>query len=309
MHDKGPNWISLFFHLVTELIPELFLLAVFQYCFEATALVLSGLFSILWYIRIHTSSDMHASRGHVHSSFSPNSVGLVSTEAQHSPFYRPLDKKRKEIRLLTVKAGFGFQQVKCEFKKAYLASNELKPSYETISYCWGDPSVTSILTLNGRKIKVPATAKTAIECMRLVHADRLLWIDAVCINQVSPSTKSCKEPVGWPTGSQQDRQERSHQVSFMDEIYSNNTGNLIYLGKGSKYIRQGIHVVEHVLRSARRETEEYETWSQALVGNAGEYKLSASGIDLPEDLGPLFHFFAAPWFGRLWVGNVVQAHH
>jgi hypothetical protein len=47
--------------------------------------------------------------------------------------YQPLDKERKEIRLLLVKAGSGSTRIRCKLQQAFLTSDP-KPEYETISY-------------------------------------------------------------------------------------------------------------------------------------------------------------------------------
>lgn len=108
------------------------------------------------------------------------------TQSQFPSIYLPLDQRRREIRLIRVKAGRGCQKIRCELVQAFLDSaSDPIPQYETISYCWGDSTARSYITVNRMKRDVAASSKAAIRCMRLPHADRLLWIDAVCINQVS----------------------------------------------------------------------------------------------------------------------------
>lgn len=89
----------------------------------------------------------------------------------------------------------------------------------------------------------------------------------------------------------------------MDEIYANNTQNLIYLGKGHRSDRRGLSIIAEILQSARQETNDYKSWSAALLSESGEYKYSDTGIELIDDLDPLFALFSAPWFGRLWVST------
>lgn len=102
---------------------------------------------------------------------------------------------------------------------------------------------------------------------------------------------------------QRDKDERASQVGFMHEIYSNGQRNLIYLGKSNKSIQHGAGILQLVLDNARRETNNYESWANVTMGESGEYRLSDTGIELPQDLRQLFDFFSAPWFGRLWVGH------
>jgi hypothetical protein len=195
--------------------------------------------------------------------------------------YQPLDTSRMGIRLLLVKAGKASQMVRCELLAASLTSDPM-PRYETISYCWGDPSIKAKIILNGRKTKVPASSEAAIRRMRLPDNDRVLWIDALCINQT-------------------DSTERGHQVGLMHKVYSNGQCNLIFLGEGDKTTARGIEIVQKVLRNAREETSQYRTWYETLTVGPGEYRYSETGIELDTDISPLLKFFSAPWFGRLWV--------
>lgn len=87
----------------------------------------------------------------------------------------------------------------------------------------------------------------------------------------------------------------------MHEIYSNGQQNLIYLGKNNRSIKHGAEILQLVLKNAQCETDNYESWAKVTMGESGEYRLSDTGIELPQDLGSLFDFFSAPWFGRLWV--------
>jgi hypothetical protein len=129
---------------------------------------------------------------------------------------------------------------------------------------------------------VPASSKAAIARMRLPDADRVLWIDALCINQEDP-------------------EERGHQVTIMGEIYSNGQQNLVYLGEGDGIIiSKALRIIENVLESARQETDGYHKWNDVLW-KGGEYRRSDTGIELDTDLKPLFSFFSVAWFKRLWV--------
>lgn len=203
----------------------------------------------------------------------------ASNRSEH--FYRPLDKDRMEIRLLVLKAGQGSQTIRCELQKAFLTSNPL-PQYETISYCWGDPKLTAHIVLNGRRKKVPASSKAAIARMRLPDADRVLWIDALCINQDDP-------------------EERGHQVTLMSKVYSNGQQNLVYLGEGNvAIINKALYIIEKILENARQETDMYRKWMDVLW-KRGNFRYSDTGIDLDADHKPLLIFFSASWFGRLWV--------
>ena len=123
--------------------------------------------------------------------------------------YRPPSRERKQIRLLTVEPGQYPDPVRCSLRHVVI-DEEPYPCFETISYCWGDSSKRSWLTIDGITVNVPASSKAAIQRMRLKDTTLTIWIDAICINQA-------------------DLAERAMQVSFIDGIYGMSCGNLIYL--------------------------------------------------------------------------------
>jgi hypothetical protein len=146
-------------------------------------------------------------------------------------------RQRTELRLLMVKGGkldddVHCQLVPCEIKKL--------PEYEAISYTWadesGDASKTKPIYLNGSPFRVTVNCEAALKQVRLRWRARMIWIDAVCIDQ-------------------QNDEERGHQVRLMPQIYSGAQRVLIYLGeptneelKGLPYINGRDTPDQHVSR-------------------------------------------------------------
>lgn len=195
--------------------------------------------------------------------------------------YQPLDEERNEIRLLLVKAGSGSTRIQCNLQQAFLTSDP-KPEYETISYCWGNHRRRTTILLDGERKSVPVSAEAALRRMRSTDTDRVIWIDSVCINQADPK-------------------ERGHQVSIMHEIFSQNQQNLIYLGEDDGTVPKALEVIKAILENASKETNQYQTWATTTRSPSGHVKYSETGLGLDIDVKCLRRFFAAPWFGRLWV--------
>ncbi|KIM98326.1 hypothetical protein OIDMADRAFT_91381, partial [Oidiodendron maius Zn] len=84
--------------------------------------------------------------------------------------------------------------------------------YEALSYVWGPRDADVTVSVNNRDLNVSANLFEALYHLRRIERKRLLWADAVCINQASDIEKSC-------------------QVSFMGEIYRNANDVVIFLGK------------------------------------------------------------------------------
>ncbi|KAF2745792.1 hypothetical protein M011DRAFT_380009, partial [Sporormia fimetaria CBS 119925] len=124
--------------------------------------------------------------------------------------YQSLTEGTKQIRLLIVRPGEFTDPLECDIVHEDIGQESFK-AYETISYCWGTETQRNTTTINGSTVSVPVSSARAIRRVRLVDRPRTIWIDAVCINQ-------------------DNIRERGQQVAFMDDIYSNGTCNLIYLG-------------------------------------------------------------------------------
>jgi len=130
--------------------------------------------------------------------------------------YAPLnDVLGQEIRLVVVYPGGLREDVTLDIVHVNLTET---PAYEAVSYAWatqsGDASLSQAVYCRGRPIAVTKQCEAALKCFRLQGRNRILWIDAICIDQSNIS-------------------ERSHQVGFMGTIYSNASQVLVYLGSGT----------------------------------------------------------------------------
>jgi hypothetical protein len=126
--------------------------------------------------------------------------------------YQPLKVDPPEMRLMTLLPGPFSSQIRATLSKV---SFEDMTSYEAISYAWGDPSTTVPILLDGIEFPITVNLESALRHFRLEEKSRLLWADAVCINQL-------------------DIQERNIQVRFMGEIYKKCLRCLIWLGEADE---------------------------------------------------------------------------
>ncbi|KAH9203637.1 heterokaryon incompatibility protein-domain-containing protein [Leptodontidium sp. 2 PMI_412] len=121
-------------------------------------------------------------------------------------------KKVDDIRILVLEAGQEDEPLRCHVKDVSLSSNT---PYEALSYVWGDPTVKVPIECSGRKLNITTNLFDALKRFRLPDADRVLWVDAICINQF-------------------DLEEKNIQVPLMKDIYSKASVVLIWLGRGSE---------------------------------------------------------------------------
>ncbi|KAI3317842.1 HET-domain-containing protein [Xylariaceae sp. AK1471] len=124
--------------------------------------------------------------------------------------YIPLQSR--EIRLLHVKPGDG-PQIQLSLVNFSL-EDEL--SYEALSYTWGDSSNTSGVICNetGHTLDVTKNCEAALRVLRKDNMERILWIEAICIDQSN-------------------KEEQSHQILYMPNIYSRAKRVIAFLGEAS----------------------------------------------------------------------------
>lgn len=123
--------------------------------------------------------------------------------------YSPLDVPGREIRLVSLKKGLFKDPLACELVVVAL---EQAPPFQALSYVWGPMHNDKDLALHGYKLKITDNLWNALVQLRSATADRLLWVDALAINQT-------------------DLQERSNQVRLMRDIYTKAASTLIWLGE------------------------------------------------------------------------------
>ncbi|KAF2870087.1 heterokaryon incompatibility protein-domain-containing protein, partial [Massariosphaeria phaeospora] len=124
--------------------------------------------------------------------------------------YSDLDPQADEIRLLLLSpAPCTVPTVSCELLTVSLKD---RPIYDALSYVWGDPKITRPIRVNGQVAQVTVNLEAALRRIQQPDYQVRVWVDAVCVNQ-------------------RDESERSSQVAFMKEIYSNARMVYAWLGE------------------------------------------------------------------------------
>lgn len=89
-----------------------------------------------------------------------------------------------------------------------------KPSYEALSYVWGAPNPARIIYIGDNYLEITPDLHTALLRLRDYSFPRIIWIDAICINQ-------------------QDNGEKGVQIQSMAWIYASAKRVLVFLGEAA----------------------------------------------------------------------------
>lgn len=158
---------------------------------------------------------------------------------------------------------------------ANLSTHETEnaPPYEAVSYVWGTVKSAQTLLCNQHRMRMTVNLEAALRRIRLKDKLRILWVDAICIDQGN------------------DR-ERSHHVYFMNDVYSNAARVLICMGEDSDGGATNVVALieEHV---------------QRMVGYNSVGEMPIISPDDPVLSDPRWASMAVlmrcAWFSRAWV--------
>ncbi|KAI0392265.1 heterokaryon incompatibility protein-domain-containing protein [Xylariaceae sp. FL0594] len=111
------------------------------------------------------------------------------------------------IRMLGILPGVEGSAVECELEERDLENEVVE---EALSYVWGRPIFDEVIQLDGRHFRVTKNLHGILCQLRYRDTPRVIWIDAICINQ-------------------SDLEEKTHQVRLMRDIYSKTQRTVIWL--------------------------------------------------------------------------------
>lgn len=123
--------------------------------------------------------------------------------------YEHLDQQDHSIRILRLLPGRWLDNIYCELQTVSLDDN---PAYHALSYVWGNPQDTGLITVNGSPFQATKNLITALRRLRSSIHLKVFWVDAVCINQL-------------------DTNEKTSQLGMMARIYKSAADVQVFLGE------------------------------------------------------------------------------
>ncbi|PON27417.1 hypothetical protein TGAM01_v203798 [Trichoderma gamsii] len=201
--------------------------------------------------------------------------------------YDALDLGRPAIRLVRLLPGAGSDTITCELFQAFLNQEDDIVPYEALSYTWGSAEAPNHIIVNGKILTITKNLHQALQQLRDKVQDRILWMDAICINQGN-------------------EKERGHQVQQMGEIYKQADRVLFYLGESNPYSDAFMDTLNMMGKlslsySSRKWSSDDERWKivwtsavQAVLGNRSAPQTATLQQGYRNLLG-------RSWFRRVWI--------
>lgn len=188
---------------------------------------------------------------------------LVSEAGPRAYSYTPLPDRT--IRVLTLFGGNPEDPLRGSLESVVVDDAGV---YEPLSYVWGDGNLTHEIFLPTARLRLTASLYNALRRLRRRTGSRRVWADQICIDQLN-------------------KEERSQQVQFMNQIYRNGSHVQVWLG-----------LDEHNL--AKKAFDFVRRLAELLVNNSEHAarhvdNLSEQAVDY---WMPLKHITALPWVSR-----------
>lgn len=192
------------------------------------------------------------------------------------------------IRLLRINQGAAVHALFCDLEEVHITQ---VPPYEALSYCWGDASDRLPVTCNrAGTLGITTNLHAALVRLRLPNKPRLVWADAICINQ-------------------DDLEERGSQVQMMKEIYQRAFSVAIWLGGPIEVDGKDIWPIEPLLEAAQKNLKRDNLpirnglgdWERRIFGT--KWTLSGDLNDKKWNaiIKSLILLLHKPWFLRTWI--------
>ncbi|KAM3522160.1 hypothetical protein MY4038_008745 [Beauveria bassiana] len=151
--------------------------------------------------------------------------------------------------------------------------------YEALSYVWGSAVRSELINTDDGDLYVTRNLYSALLGLRDCALPRILWADAVCINQ-------------------DDLEERSRQVQYMAEIYARAGRVIVWLEHGA---------VGDCTRDTKSPKAGYGALEELSDAANGRSKSLTKSSDVRVDYPAICAILQGSWFERVWVLQEVAA--
>ncbi|KAH6983699.1 heterokaryon incompatibility protein-domain-containing protein, partial [Ilyonectria sp. MPI-CAGE-AT-0026] len=167
------------------------------------------------------------------------------------------------IRLLRLLPHSGENsRIECQLITCSLLDSSRTHPYEALSYVWGSEENEQSICIDGNEQSVRAKLHNALLYLRDCFVERILWIDAICINQ-------------------EDDKERGLQVESMAKIYAKASRVIVWLGEAA-------HDSDLALKAICRTAEEQDT--NSAINETNQQATLA-----------ILRLLEREWFQRIWL--------
>jgi len=181
--------------------------------------------------------------------------------------------------------------MECQLITLSLLERRSSHPYEALSYVWGSENNKKPIYVRGNhsnhELRVTANLYAALSHLRHCVVERLLWVDAVCINQA-------------------DNDEKGQQVQSMAKIYAKASRVIVWLVDPPKKVTPDKGNPADDGDQAENE-DQVDNEDQADSGDRALEAIRAAAeerrVDSTMDQKMILTLLGREWFRRIWVSD------
>jgi hypothetical protein len=198
---------------------------------------------------------------------------------------KSLKLERPAIRLMQLCRGEG-PELECHLFDAWFDDDESLIPYEALSYVWGSLDTTHHINIGDTRLGITENLHEALTHLRLPDEDRIMWVDAICIDQKNVH-------------------ERSHQVQQMGRIYKTAQNVVFWLGAATYDTDVAMESVRKLQEASNRiscqswgpdDPQWTQLWDFVKLGLRARFP----GLEDAQEAG-MRELRRRPWFRRVWI--------
>ncbi|KIM95639.1 hypothetical protein OIDMADRAFT_73942, partial [Oidiodendron maius Zn] len=192
--------------------------------------------------------------------------------------YQAIDLDRPAVRLLRLLKEGHMDDIRGELFDGWIEQPKGGIAYDALSYTWGSTEKNATITINGGIMNITSNLYAALQHLRLNDQDRIIWVDAICINQA-------------------DDNERIHQVQQMSKIYKEAEQVIVWLGRGTEGSDCTMDFMKQLQANNIKVERSWMHLGQTSV-SLGPRRPVISISRLREGMELMLK---QPWFRRIWI--------
>jgi len=132
--------------------------------------------------------------------------------------------------------------IQCQLITFSMLDSGYTHPYESLSYVWGSAASLHLIYVDGDGLNVTANLHAALLHLRHCFLERILWVDAICINL-------------------HDYEEKGRQVQVMANIFAKASRVIVWLGEAADNSEQALELIreaaeKQLINSAIDETSQ-----------------------------------------------------
>ena len=219
--------------------------------------------------------------------------------------YSPLPPEGEYIRLLSILPNEDeTAALQCKLRNYSLQKLSIRTHlYEALSYVWGNPHETLPIHVDGEQFCVTVNLHAALSRLRDPSLQRILWVDAICINQ-------------------ENSEEQGQQVQLMAKVYSKAHRVIVWLGEAADFSNEALKAI-YVATNEQSMSSSKEIIQQSILAlkkyqdSSNNGRIQQTILDLQEIHGAadnqstnpaikmhqqaILNLIKRAWFHRIWV--------